>query len=67
MNIHLKGFLKRDRQAPNTRGEYKSFRSKPRVYVRMTFPGWLHIKGLDKSLNQIMIDEGYAWSYMGLS
>jgi micrococcal nuclease len=27
--------------------------------------GWLHIKGFDKSLNQMMIDEGYAWGYMG--
>ena len=27
--------------------------------------GWLHIKGLDKSLNEIMIERGYAWSYMG--
>ena len=27
--------------------------------------GWLHIKGFDKSLNQIMIDEGYAWGYLG--
>jgi micrococcal nuclease len=27
--------------------------------------GWLHIKGYDKSLNQMMIDEGYAWGYMG--
>ena len=27
--------------------------------------GWLHIKGLDKSLNEIMIEQGYAWSYMG--
>ncbi len=27
--------------------------------------GDLHIKGFDKSLNQMMIDEGYAWSYMG--
>jgi micrococcal nuclease len=27
--------------------------------------GWLYVKGTEKSLNQIMIDEGYAWSYMG--
>ena len=27
--------------------------------------GWLHIKGFDKSLNQMMIDEGYAWGYLG--
>jgi micrococcal nuclease len=27
--------------------------------------GDLHIKGFDKSLNQMMIDEGYAWGYMG--
>lgn len=27
--------------------------------------GWLYVKGIEKSLNQIMIDEGYAWSYMG--
>ena len=27
--------------------------------------GDLHIKGFEKSLNQMMIDEGYAWSYMG--
>lgn len=39
MNIQLKEFFKRDRQAPGTRGEYKSYMSKPRVYVRMTFPG----------------------------
>ena len=27
--------------------------------------GWLYIKGFDKSLNQMMIDEGYAWGYLG--
>jgi micrococcal nuclease len=27
--------------------------------------GWLHIKGYDKSLNQMMIDQGYAWGYLG--
>ena len=27
--------------------------------------GDLYIKGFEKSLNQMMIDEGYAWSYMG--
>ena len=27
--------------------------------------GWLHIKGFDKSLNQMMIDEGYACGYLG--
>jgi micrococcal nuclease len=27
--------------------------------------GDLHIKGYEKSLNQMMIDEGYAWGYMG--
>jgi micrococcal nuclease len=27
--------------------------------------GDLHIKGFEKSLNQMMIDEGYAWGYMG--
>lgn len=27
--------------------------------------GWLHIGGVEKSLNLMMIEQGYAWSYMG--
>ena len=27
--------------------------------------GWLHIGGVEKSLNLLMIEQGYAWSYMG--
>ena len=27
--------------------------------------GWLYEDGKEISFNQIMIDEGYAWSYLG--
>lgn len=27
--------------------------------------GWVFLDGSDKSINQKMIDEGYAWGYMG--
>jgi micrococcal nuclease len=27
--------------------------------------GWIYIDGSEKSINEIMIEHGYAWSYMG--
>jgi micrococcal nuclease len=27
--------------------------------------GWVYIDGATKSINEIMIEEGYAWGYMG--
>jgi|LakMenEpi03Aug12_release.lakeMendotaPanAssembly.Ray.scaffolds.fasta_scaffold122382_2 micrococcal nuclease len=27
--------------------------------------GWVFLDGSNKSINEIMIDEGYAWSYLG--
>lgn len=27
--------------------------------------GWVYLDGSDKSINEIMIDKGYAWSYLG--
>ena len=27
--------------------------------------GWLYVGDQDRSLNELMIDEGYAWSYDG--
>lgn len=27
--------------------------------------GWVYLDGSDKSINEIMIDNGYAWSYLG--
>jgi micrococcal nuclease len=27
--------------------------------------GWVYLDGADKSLNEQLIEEGYAWGYMG--
>lgn len=27
--------------------------------------GWVYLDGSNKSINEIMIDEGYAWGYLG--
>lgn len=27
--------------------------------------GWIYLDGATKSINEIMIEEGYAWSYLG--
>lgn len=27
--------------------------------------GWIYIDGATKSINEVMIEDGYAWSYMG--
>lgn len=27
--------------------------------------GWIYINGSEKSINEIMIENGYAWAYMG--
>ena len=27
--------------------------------------GWVYIDGADKSINEIMIEDGYAWGYLG--
>lgn len=27
--------------------------------------GWIHVDGATKSINEMMIEDGYAWGYMG--
>ena len=54
--LYLEGIL---RNAQEIRVET----SKDGKYGRML--GWLYVDGAEKSVNQTMIDEGYAWPYSG--
>ena len=54
--VYLEGIL---RNAEEIRVET----SKDGKYGRML--GWIYVDGVEKSVNQTMIDEGYAWPYDG--